>query len=99
MGTKRFSPTRNFSKKNIGEVPKDKPGVYKIRNKQGNNIYTGVFKRGQGQNRLKDHLPEGGDSIPRASGFQIKQMPSIERAKVEEKKIIKNEKPKYNERT
>ena len=99
MGKKRFSPTRNLSKRNIEKIPEDNPILYKILNRQGNNVYTGVSKRGQGQYRLKDHLLGGTDRIPGAAGFQIKQMPSIERAKTEESRIIKNQDPKYNKRS
>jgi len=98
MGTKRFSPPRNLKPRNIEKVPEDKPILYKVLDRQGQNIYTGVSKRGQGQERLKDHLPAGSDSIPGGSAFQIKEMPSIDRARTEEKKIIKKEQPKHNKR-
>jgi hypothetical protein len=96
MSTKRFSPRQNFCKRNIEKVPEDKPIVYKILNKQGDNVYTGVSKRGQGQDRLRDHLSGGSDPIAGATSFQTKQIPSIERARGEERKIIKIEEPKYN---
>lgn len=99
MGKKRFAPTRNLSKRNIEKIPEDNPILYKILNRQGNNVYTGVSKRGQGQDRLKDHLQDGTDPIPGAAGFQVKQMPSIERAKTEESRIIKSQDPKYNKRS
>ena len=99
MGKKRFSPIRPLSKKNIEKTSEDNPILYKILNRQGGNVYTGVSKRGQGQDRLKDHLSGGSDPIPGAVGFKTKEIPSIERAKTEETRIIKKEDPKYNKRS
>ena len=98
MGTKKFSPKRNFGKRNIGKIPEDKPVLYKIQDKKGDNIYTGISKRGQGKDRLKDHLTDGSDPIRGARSFQIKQKPSVDSAKKEESRIIKKEKPKYNKK-
>jgi excinuclease UvrABC nuclease subunit len=80
----------------INKLPQDKPVVYKILNDQGENIYTGVAKRGNVQNRLRDHLPSGTDAISGASKVQIDQMPSIDVAKRKEANIISRTKPKYN---
>ncbi len=96
MGTKRFSPKRGFGKRNIERSSEDKPIVYKLLDQQGDNIYTGSSKRSRGQDRLRDHLPGGSDPIPGAKSFQTKQMPSVERARAEEKKIIDREDPKHN---
>jgi len=96
MGTKRFSPTRNFSKNKIEGAPKNKPVVYKLKNASGKNIYTGKAKMGRVDDRLKERLPGGSNPIPGATGFQIKQFRSADQALREEKKIIRKEKPKYN---
>lgn len=97
MTKKRFSPTKKFTKKNIENIPKNKPIIYKIKNFKGTNIYTGTTKYGRVTNRLKEHLPEGPDPMKGAKYFQIKQMNSIKNAQKEEQKIIKREKPKFNE--
>jgi len=96
-GKKRFSPKRPLSKRQIGNVPDDLPAVYELLNRKGENIYTGLAKRSRVRDRIDEHLPGGQDSVPGASGFRIKQMPSVELARKEEKRIIKQDKPKYNE--
>lgn len=96
MGTKKFSLKRNFSKKNIERIPKNKPIVYKLKNAGETNLYTGIAKLGRVDDRLKEHLLGGKDPIKGARQFQIKQFKSIDQARREEKKIIKKEKPKYN---
>lgn len=98
MSSKRFSPKRNTNKTNMEKVTKEKPILYKFLDKDDKNIYTGISKRGQGPERLKDHLPKGSDPIPGAKTFRTKEMPSIDQAKKEESKIIKTEKPKHNKR-
>ncbi len=96
MTNKRFSNKKNLNKTNINKLSDDKPIIYKIQDGKGTNIYTGVAKRGRGDERLIEHLSGSKDSIPGAKSFSIKQKKTIESAKTEEKQIIKNEKPKYN---
>lgn len=96
MGKKRFSPQRPFSKRQIGNVPDDKPSVYELLNRRGDNIYTGIAKRGRVQDRLEEHLPGNKDSVPGVAGFRIKQTPSIDQARRQEKRIIKQDQPKHN---
>ena len=96
MATKRFSPSRKFTKPNVQKVPTGKPIVYKLKNSAGRNIYTGKAKRGRSQERLADHLPGGQDPITGVVTFQVKQKQLIAQAEKEEKEIIKKEKPKYN---
>jgi excinuclease UvrABC nuclease subunit len=81
----------------IKGLPNDKPVVYKILNKEGQNIYTGVAKRGNVRGRLHDHLPGRKDAIPGADKAQVEQMPSIDDAKRKEANIISRTKPKYNQ--
>jgi len=97
MGKKRFSQQKPFSKRQIGNIPDDKPAVYEILNRGGKNIYTGIAKRGRVQERLEEHLPGKKDAVPGGDGFRIKPMPSIDQARREEKRIIKQENPKHNE--
>jgi len=96
MATKKFSPRRNFNKTSTQKTSTDKPIVYKLMNKEGDNIYTGTAKRGRGRERLGEHLPGGQDNVPGAKTFQVKQKPSVAEAEKEEKQIIEKEKPKYN---
>ena len=96
MAKRRFPQRKNLNKTNIQNAPNNKPAVYKITDKKGKNIYTGVAQRGRVQDRLAEHMRGGTDSIPGASAFAIKQKGSINSAKVEEKQIIKSQQPKIN---
>lgn len=95
---KRKTKTVKFSENGIESLPKDKPIVYKIMSQNGENIYTGIAKRGRVEDRLKDHLPGGSDMIPGGVKVQIQQMPSISDAERTEVNIIYRSKPKYNKR-
>ena len=97
MGEQRFSKKVKFNKTTIEKIPGDKPVVYKIINNKGENIYTGVAKKGRVGERLTEHLRGGVDPIPGGSWFSIKQKRSISDARAEEKQVIKNEQPKQNE--
>lgn len=85
-----------YNKQGIGEVPNDKPVVYKILTESGNNNYTGIAKRGRVQERLAEHLPGGKDSVPGAK-VVIEQVSSIAEARAKEQRIIARSQPKYNE--
>ncbi len=93
----KFSHKGSFTKRNIDKIPADKPIIYKIKNSAGKNVYTGIAKKSRVLKRLEEHLPGSKDAIPGAETFSIKQKLSIESAKREEKRIIKDENPKYNE--
>lgn len=88
MGTKKV----NFNNKGIGQVPNDKPVVYKIESAGGKNNYTGIAKRGRVQERLQEHLGE----IPGAK-VKIEQTNSIQEARDKEARIIQRAQPKYND--
>ena len=60
----------------IGNLPNDKPVVYKIKTESDNVNYVGVAKRGRVRDRLAEHLPGGKDPIPGAK-VQIEQTISI----------------------
>jgi hypothetical protein len=92
------SKTVKFNDDGIAKLPKDRPVVYKIKNAQGENIYTGIAKRGEAQNRIKDHLPGGQDAISGGAKVQIQQKTSIDDAKRSESRIIARSKPRYNKR-
>ena len=88
--------TVKMNVESIQNLPQDKPVVYKILNQQGENIYTGIAKRGNVQDRIEDHLKGNTDVIPSAAKVQIEQMPSIEDARQKESSIVARTKPKYN---
>ena len=83
--------TVNFNSKDINNLPKDKPVLYKILTKNGNVNYTGIAQRGQSQNRASAHLGK----IPGAK-IQIEQSSSIDEARKKESNVIKRTQPKYN---
>ena len=87
-----------FDKEGIEGLAKDKPVVYKIENNKGNNLYTGVAKRGRVEERLKEHLPSGPDSVRGGAKVRIQQKPSIAEAKKSEARIIKTSQPPQNKR-
>lgn len=81
----------------IQSLPEKNPVVYKILDRKGENIYTGMAKKGNVQDRLKDHLPGHRDAVPGAAKVQIEQLPSIRDAERKEANIISRTKPKYNQ--
>ena len=89
--------TVRLNNEGIERLPQDKPVVYKILDKKGDNIYTGVVKKGNVHDRLKDHLPGRRDAIPGATKVQIEQQPTIKDAGKKEVNIISRTKPKYNQ--
>ena len=89
---KRTAP---FTKKGIGELPKDKPIVYKILTNRGLNLYTGSAKKGRVDDRLLEHLPGGPDPVP-GTKVQIEQKSSIKKAQEAEARIISKAKPRFN---
>ncbi|MEW7975010.1 MAG: GIY-YIG nuclease family protein [Candidatus Thiodiazotropha endolucinida] len=90
--------TASFDKEGIGSLAKDKPVIYKIEDKNGNNIYTGVAKRGRVEQRLNEHLYGGPDPIRGANKVRIKQKNSIKEALESEARIIKRQQPSQNKK-
>ena len=45
----KFSRTQKFTKENISKVPQNKAIIYKIKDKSGENLYTGIAGRGRSQ--------------------------------------------------
>ena len=80
----------------IGNLPNNKPVMYKIKTESGNVNYVGVAQRGRVQERLKEHLPGEKDYVPGAK-IQIEQVNSIAEAKKMEAAAIKSIQPKHNE--
>ncbi len=90
--------TVKFNDAGLEKLPDNKPAVYKILDSGGNNIYTGVAKRGRVEERLKEHLPGGPDPIPGGVKVQIQQKPSIVQAEQSEAAVIARTKPRFNKR-
>lgn len=89
--------TVRLSTDGINRLPNDKPVVYKIRDRPGGNVYTGVAGKGNVRERLGDHLPGHRDAIPGAFKVQIDQQSSIRDAERKEAIIISRSRPKYNQ--
>ncbi len=88
--------TADFEPDAIDNLAQDKPVVYKLLNRKGENLYTGSAKRGQVADRIKDHLPGGSHPIPGAAKVEIEQHSSIREAEGSESRIISRAKPRYN---
>ncbi len=88
----------SFDEKGIEGLAKDKPVVYTIEDGKGNNLYTGVAKRGRVEERLKEHLPGAVDSVHGGAKVKIQQKSSIVEAEKSEARIIKSQQPKQNKK-
>ena len=93
----KFNRVQKFTKENIVNVPQNKAIVYKIKNKGGENLYTGIAGRGRSQERLLEHKEIKKEKIPDGTRFQFAQVKNKERAHIIEKQIIKKEQPEFNE--
>ena len=87
-----------FNKEGIEALAKDKPVVYVIEDNRGNNLYTGVAKRGRVEERLKEHLPSGPAPVTGGKRVRIQQKPSIGEATESEARIIKRSQPPQNKK-
>ena len=92
----KFNRTQKFTKENITKVPKNKAIIYKIKNADGENLYTGIAGRGRVQQRLLEHKELKKEKIPGGTRFQFAQVKNKDRAESIEKQIIKKEQPKVN---
>jgi hypothetical protein len=87
--------TVDLTLEGIGQLPDDKPVVYKILTKGKRNNYTGVAKRGKIQVTLQEHLQGGKNYVPGAKIY-IERMNSIKDAQQKADRIIQKSTPKYN---
>ena len=92
MAMKKFSPVRTITKGNLEKVPGDKPGVYRIKNVEGDVIYIGKAKGG----RLDDRIAEHKGEFEGGTRFQYKTTPSKEAAERLERREIREYKPPKN---
>jgi len=88
----------SFDKEGIEGLAKDKPVVYTIEDNKGNNLYTGIAKRGRVEERLKEHLPGAADPIRGGTKVKIQQKSRIADAEKSEARIIKNQQPPQNKK-
>lgn len=93
----KFSRTQKFTKENIANVPQDKAIIYKIKSRDGENLYTGIAGRGRSQERLLEHKEIKKERIPEGTRFQYAQVKNKDRAQAIEKQIIKKEQPEFND--
>ena len=87
MGTKKVK----YNKQGIGQLPNDKPVLYRIETESGELNYAGIAKRGRVKERISEHLGE----IP-GTTIRIEQFSNIRDAGEKESNVIKRNKPKYN---
>ena len=85
--------TVNYNQSGVSKLPRDKPVVYRIKNRAGETNYVGIAKRGRVQERIQEHISAG--DIPGAK-VEIEQKPSIQDARKTEKRVIARSQPKYN---
>src|SRR3989344_1734594 len=93
----KFSRTQKFTKANIANVPQNKAIIYKIKSRQGENLYTGIAGRGRSQDRLLEHKDLKKEQIPEGTRFQYAQVNTKDRAHQIEKSIINKEQPEQND--
>src|SRR3989339_598143 len=93
----KFSRSQKFTKENIAKVPQDKAVIYKAKDRNGKNLYTGIAGRGRSQERLLEHKEIKKEKIPEGTRFQYAQVKNKERAHTIEKQIIRKEQPEFNE--
>lgn len=89
MATKKVK----FNKTGAGQLPNDKPVVYKIQTGSGGTNYAGTAQRGRVRERIEEHLATG--DVPGAT-VVIEQTSSIDEARKKEQNIISRSNPKYN---
>jgi excinuclease UvrABC nuclease subunit len=87
MSTKKV----RYSTEDIGQLPNDKPALYRITSETGDLNYVGSAKRGRVQERILEHMGK----IPGAT-VKIEQFSSIGDAQRKEANVIKRTQPKYN---
>jgi len=94
MAMKKFSKTARITNANIEKVPGDKPGVYRIKNAEGDILYIGKAKGG----RLDDRIAEHKGEFEGGTQFQYRTTSSKEAAERLEQKEIKKFDPPSNQK-
>ena len=86
MGTK----TLKYAKKDIEQIPDDKPVLYRVETAPGNPRYIGVAQKGRVREIISEHLGE----VPGAT-VRIEQFDDIKDAMKKEINVIRRAKAKY----
>lgn len=87
MSTKKIK----YNKQGIGQLPDDKPVLYRIEIESGIPKYIGVAQRGKVREIISEHLGE----IPGAT-VRIEQFDDIKDAQKKEINVIRRAQAKYN---
>lgn len=88
----KFSKTMRITNANLENVPGDKPGVYRIKNADGDVLYVGKAKGGRLDERIAEHKGEFG-----GTQFQYRTTLSKEAAERLERREIKKFNPPSNQ--
>ncbi|MBU3626346.1 GIY-YIG nuclease family protein [Polynucleobacter sp. JS-Safj-400b-B2] len=96
MATKKTTP---LTKAGIRKISSEKPGVYDIKNQQGDSEYVGMAKKGRMQGRVEEHLPTSAkDPVKNGSKVKITNTKTKEAALKKEKQLIKSKQPPQNKK-
>ena len=93
MAMQKFSKTMRITQVNIEKVPGDKPGVYRIKNADGDILYVGKAKG----SRLDDRIAEHKGEFDGGTQFQYRTTASKEGAERLERQEIKKFDPSSNQ--
>jgi hypothetical protein len=80
-----------YNKQGIGQLPDDKPVLYRIETEAGNPNYIGTAQRGRVRERLSEHLGK----VPGAT-VRIEQFNDIRDAQKKEINVIRRARAKYD---
>ena len=90
---KRMGKAKPLSQKNLTDVPAQS-GVYNLRNRKGDIIYTGSAGAGRLRARLQEHL--GKRDVRGAKSYQMRPLSSTAEARRVEKALIERNRPREN---
>lgn len=88
----KFSKTMRITQENISRVPRDKPGVYRIKNAESDILYVGKAKGGRLDERIAEHKGE----FDGGTRFQYRTTLSKEAAERLERREINRINPPSN---
>ena len=92
---KRMGKTKPLSQKNLKDVPAQS-GVYNLRNREGDIIYTGSAGAGRLRARLQEHLSNR--DMRGAKSFQIRPLSSAAESRRVQNALIERNKPREDKR-